>query len=550
MPFIHSDSSTVDLSASAPNATGYLDMLLKLIDFASNSSAATVAINSGGTNYNVGDIVELDGGTHPTNLANCRATFEVTSVSSGVVDGIRFRDTGSYATTPGTTGVSTTKLTVAGTGSGLTLNMTYSSALWSVERRTQEITGATIVNGGTGYGAGGFDLDVEGGDTRNGYSTPQSEDTGTLTITSTSGGVIDGISVNNPGTYHNTPANPVQTTSQGTGDNAATFNLTYSDVTDRDIEVWLESTAGAVAGIRSFNNGSSIYNWELAMAPTFTAANNFDAQVNVSPGRYPDNDEGSYVVLRNVAFNYYIRVTERYIAAVFNIDNGVYTNMYIGLMNPYATATEYAYPGLILGCSSIKGVNETTDATRFAGMNAAVAANNNDDGPAQFYSPGGSWIPFYNGYGTSTEILGEDNEFHILPGGNFSTQSTVLELADRITHNNTSNSQKQDWGSFASVATATGASGEDAPTERFRPTPQTGGGDDQIYLAECIVLGIEPVNLIAGEIDGIKQLDRELNSGTINAEDVIVDADGTLWVVFNNCKLTDRQHWFAMKAGL
>lgn len=550
--FIHSDSSAVDVSANAPNATNYIDLLHKLLQFAAASTVATVTVNAGGTGYAVGDIVELDGGTHPSTLSGAKATFEVTDVSGGVVQagGLRMRDSGAYATTPSTTGITTTFL--GGTGAGnddLTVDLTYESNGWAVDRQTAEVTAAVIgASAGSGY-ANGDTIDVIGGDTRVGLDSPQTNTPARLTVPAT---VTTGQSftVTDGGIYHR-PADTDEaatTVVTGSGDGLMTADLTFTDIVDTttDIEAWLSNaTSGATVGLRTFTDGSTYFNWELAMAPTYTAANNWDAQVNMSVGRYPLDEEGSYAILRNVAFNYYMRVTDRYLFVVANIDNAIYVPIWIGLGDPYATSTEYAYPALICGSSSVRDITATTTASQWGGLNLAIAQSTAHDGPAQIYGPGGTWHPFHNGAASGANVIGDNDQFHIFPGGWFDPQSTLLQIDDRIA--NDTGTQKQDWGSFASIATTTNAGGEDPPTETFLPTPQTGGGDDHIYLSEFVAMGIEPVNMIALSIGGAKWLDRTLNSGTLNAEDVIVDTNGDLYVVFNNCANTSRQHWFAMK---
>lgn len=92
------------------------------------ANAATIA--SGGTGYAVNDIVTLSGGTPVVT-----ATFTVTAVSGGVVTAVTSTNFGTYSVLPSNP-VSTT----GGTGSGLTLNVT-----WAVG------TTFTITNAGSGY---------------------------------------------------------------------------------------------------------------------------------------------------------------------------------------------------------------------------------------------------------------------------------------------------------------------------------------------------------------------------------------------------------------
>lgn len=84
-------------------------------------SGATV--NAGGTNYEVGDLVLISGGT-PN--AQDGAFVRVATVSGTAVATVSLVYNGSYVTTPGTTGIATTS---AGGGSGCTLNLTW--ATWT-----------------------------------------------------------------------------------------------------------------------------------------------------------------------------------------------------------------------------------------------------------------------------------------------------------------------------------------------------------------------------------------------------------------------------------
>jgi len=83
-------------------------------DFSCGNQIATVAINNGGTGYQVNDVVYLF-----TNAA-LGDTFTVTSVSGGVVTGLSLTTGGNYFFTSGTTNQTTS----GGHGTGLTVNIT------------------------------------------------------------------------------------------------------------------------------------------------------------------------------------------------------------------------------------------------------------------------------------------------------------------------------------------------------------------------------------------------------------------------------------------
>lgn len=82
-------------------------------------SAVSAVVAAGGTGYVVGDVVTVSGGTFTT-----AATFTVTGVTGGVVDTVALAEEGRYSTTPGNPAATT-----GGTGTGLTLTVTYGNEI-------------------------------------------------------------------------------------------------------------------------------------------------------------------------------------------------------------------------------------------------------------------------------------------------------------------------------------------------------------------------------------------------------------------------------------
>jgi hypothetical protein len=85
-----------------------------LIDY-DIKEATVAAISTAGTGYTVNDIVTVSGGT-----ATAAATVKITAVSGGVPTAVAIETAGEYSTTPGNPAS-----TSGGTGSGLTLTMTW-----------------------------------------------------------------------------------------------------------------------------------------------------------------------------------------------------------------------------------------------------------------------------------------------------------------------------------------------------------------------------------------------------------------------------------------
>lgn len=107
------------------SSTDYLDFsnTLATILAATSNSVSAATINAGGTGYTVGDILTVAGGT-----ATVTAQIEVTSVASGVIDGIRIHNAGSYTADPTTTANAVT----GGTGSSATIDLTMADLGWTV----------------------------------------------------------------------------------------------------------------------------------------------------------------------------------------------------------------------------------------------------------------------------------------------------------------------------------------------------------------------------------------------------------------------------------
>ena len=114
----------------AGTSTDYIDLSNDIVTAVTGSSLQSVdSITDGGTGYTVGDILTLDDGT-----ATIDAQIEVTSVSSGVIDGVRIYNAGSNYTAVPSDPVGVT----GGTGGDdAEFNLTFASNGWTDERDLQ-----------------------------------------------------------------------------------------------------------------------------------------------------------------------------------------------------------------------------------------------------------------------------------------------------------------------------------------------------------------------------------------------------------------------------
>ena len=144
------------------------------IDFAGTikMSVETLTLTNGGSNYNVGDIITIAGGT------GTAATAEVlsTATTPGAIASFRLISSGIYTALPGSSNVTTTSDSEF--GNGATFDITY------------KVNSVEITNGGTGYSLVSVRIIPDAADTSGEGAF------GTATVT---GGVITGITIDDPG---------------------------------------------------------------------------------------------------------------------------------------------------------------------------------------------------------------------------------------------------------------------------------------------------------------------------------------------------------------
>lgn len=193
----------------------------------------------------------------------------------------------------------------------------------------KEATAVAIAGGGTGYAVDDV-LTVSGGT----YSTQT-----TLTVTSVSGGVIDGIEVTEPGQYSVIPSNPVSVT--GGSGSGATFNMTYDFITTLDMTLSLQAPGnGASARVylnfeTLHNEGNAYYSWRLYGATAYDAGEAF--------GSMPGAGGPTYFNLWQNTIDYWFYANDRRVIVVAKCSTN-YMSMYAGFFLPYALPSEYPFP--------------------------------------------------------------------------------------------------------------------------------------------------------------------------------------------------------------
>jgi hypothetical protein len=132
-----SECSLTSVTTSPISGTGFVGAVRMSID--------TATLNSVGTNYYAGDILQIAGGTVASGGSACFIEVLSTLTTPGAIVTFRIISTGVYSALPGATSVSTTISTSAAPvgigpiGTGATFNLTY------------KVGSVSISNGGTGY---------------------------------------------------------------------------------------------------------------------------------------------------------------------------------------------------------------------------------------------------------------------------------------------------------------------------------------------------------------------------------------------------------------
>lgn len=494
----------VNVSYRTTTATNYRTLLDDIVTFVTNDQIDTVAVNAGGTGYAVDDIVTLSGGTFLV-----AATFKVAAVSSGVVTGLSVHNAGSYSVNTGATGIATT----GGTGSGLTVDVTYQTP-WSAERSLQQIgaVNATIVTGGTGYTVSDT-LTVSGG----------TGTAATLTVTSVSSGVITGVDVATHGEYTVAPTNAVSVTG-GTG-SGATFNLTIEGDVGETQYLLKGIGSGSdeiFVGVRTYtDSGASAKNWELAGMTGFTLTGTWETQPNITPGRYDvSNDGGAYVPLDDDTITYWVNMTGRRIVIVAKVSTS-YASVYLGFVDPMGTVAELPYPIVVIG-------NAPRSDTAFSSSRAALSGILNpigkfitsgviDTGPGFVRTGSGAWRSLQN-WGEShqsTVFLSVQANNTIGPPGEQRRDGTVSDDTNWLVTG-------FDWGDVASPGGAT-------PIYHIRPTDDSGGNLVPLF-PPTVILSNTVERTAYGQLSGVK-FAPIFDSG-VNIEDTVTDENGATYIIF------------------
>lgn len=213
----------------------------------------------------------------------------------------------------------------------LTGTVGWTELLW--DGINYEAVAVEIVDGGTGYIVTDL-LTVSGG---------TCEEQTTLTVTSVSGGVIDGVEITESGIYSVAPSNPVSVTG-GTG-TGATFNMTYEGIPTETPRLSLEGPGGGedsrvYLNIQTDNSvGDGFYSWILYGAT--------GADPGAPFGTWPGGGGGAYFNLWQHQIDWWAYANDRRVIVEAKCSTN-YMSMYAGFFLPFALPSEYPFPYAII----------------------------------------------------------------------------------------------------------------------------------------------------------------------------------------------------------
>jgi len=537
-----------EVGSGTARAVSTEDFLNKFSQFICSQHVATVAVNNGGTaTYVVGDIMTL---THAS--AHLDARFEVTSVSAGVITGLRIIASGAFAL---------------------------------------QAASATVSAGGSGYAVGDI-IEVAGGSSR----LPAKFQVATL-----SGSAVATVTLfEGGGVYSSSPSNPAATEGVGplayAGDDACTLTVTYTALItpltavaitggsgggSPTVDITLAETGWAVDGrnrndwddddlaagdqkqvtfvgdATGFTNkpyihfatgqttsGLNTRHWmEVWGSTAHNSALGIDAQPGIGPGYV--NDGASYCIFpqNQVAspptIDFWFSADEFRVHAHFNnnptatTDDGLYGWLHVGFMDRLKTETEDPYPMIQGAHCRDRDALHTAASTSITSLAECRAPTS---GPVWYYTADtSSWASISNdttgSVGAKTNIM--------FPFGEIPTQTSISSpeyiVADSVIMLNDGVIQRD----------------RNSSTRVLRPTP---GTTDLHFLFPLIAIRkllttVDPVtDSVRAQVRGVYWVYNDDGAGAAitNFSEDYITIGTDRYRIFHNHDLTTRYQYVAV----
>jgi len=476
-------------------AAGVITSLARRHVGAFSNRAASATVSAGGTGYAIGDVLEVQGGTQRE-----KAKFQVATLSGSAVATVALFETGgAYSATPSNP-ASTTKVgPAAGTGSGCTLTVTYSGAIG---------TTGLAVTGGTGTGA-----------------------TVDITLAQT-GWTVDGRNTNS--FTHNSLTNEKQVVLKG--DAAGLTNKPYVGMVS-----WTETSGvNTRYGISLF--GMVAHNSGIG----FHQSPGISPGINTSTGVLQDGG-GNVLCDENAAqeMDFWIRATDRAVFLAHNInsgagttDDGEYMHAHLGYLNSFGTEIENPYPMLVGASSRAKNIDPSAASQSISGIAECTGPVTSTPGWHWYRAEDSSWQAAENSEALATN---QPRNHVMFPMGQITLIDGGVGPANEIV-------------AFGPVDhwTGYGSTGRASPTLVMYPVP---GSTPETFLFPLTLVARvstslnEVLDTVRGQVDGVYWCHATANDGTqiANFSEDTVTSDGQRHRVFGNHVHVQRYQYIAVE---
>ena len=280
------------------------------------------------------------------------------------------------------------------------------------------------------------------------------------------------------------------------------------------------------------NVGAGVFYWELAGATGFDNGEPLETQ----PGTSLTNQEVNDLTtpFNNGIIDYFIVIDGFHIKLIAK-SGATYTNLYMGFIFTYSTPAEYPYPLVIIGCSSapLRNVPFNNSSNFMSGMHDPLQFANNQDGPGAIREVDGQWYVLANAFQQGASKFQRTDRV-IWPAGSISNNDSVnFTVDDRFAGNFPSDDARIFFGGASDVT----------PAKLLEPSVDSGG--DIAFLWPTMIYQKIPSQQFLGELIDVYPVS-VFGIGAVS-EDTMTDANGDVYLLFQNCNRTDVWTFFGIK---
>lgn len=396
-----------EVGSGTNRAVDYHDLMSKIVGMATSQHVATVAINNGGTGgaFVIGDIITL---THAGALLDAR--FEVTAVAAGQITGLRINDSGAFSNrvvsaVVGSSGGSNYVI-------GDVLEIQGGTQREKAKVKVATLSGSAVATVSVFENGGAYSVVPGASDTTVGIGPSGFAGDNLCTITSTMTGLIGttGLAVTGGGGTGATVDITIAQTGWTVDGRNTNNRVENSLLLEKECTLVGDASgltnAPYVAMIS--NTRTSGLDTRYAIAVNGAVAHNPSLPLWQSPKIHPSigsNNNfltyGAYLLCpqnKSQEIDFWFSIDDRRIVVITNVnpaavntDNGIYMRMHMGLMNGYGTESENPYT-MMVGASSIDpALDPTVGHVQISGMPECVADTGRDSGWFFYETDNAAW---------------------------------------------------------------------------------------------------------------------------------------------------------------